>query len=85
VRRGNNIVLRLLSRLFVALLALLALRIAFAAARRANRGDAAPIDPEARRPEPSRRAKAVRPPRIDRAAAEDVSYVEVEPEHVRRG
>jgi hypothetical protein len=85
VRRGNNIVLRLLSRLFVALLALLALRIVFATARRANRGDDEPIDREAGRPEPLDPAKAARPPRIDRAAAEDVPYVEVEPEHVRRG
>jgi hypothetical protein len=85
VRRGISAVFRLLSRLFVALAALLVLRIAFAAARRMNRGAAPPNDGEAARGDRARPAKSARPPRIDRAAAEDVPYVEVEPEHVRRG
>jgi len=77
---------RFLSRLFVALAALFALRLFFAAVRRANRAS------EPRRPVPPRSdagprgAKPSRPPRIDPALAEDVPFVEVgrEREKVRR-
>jgi hypothetical protein len=77
---------RILSRLFVVLAALMALRLFFRAARRMNRDSRKPDPSKARRTEtanPSARAPG-RPPRIDRAAAEDVPYVEVEPEHARR-
>ena len=80
---------RFLSRLFIALAALLALRLVFATARRMNRSAAGPGKGDARRPGDSggRPAATKRPPRIDRAAAEDVPFVEVEPEpeRVRRG
>ena len=85
-RGGTSFVFRLLSRLFLALAALLALRIVFAAARRANRTAGVPADPNARRPDRARPATAAPPPRIDRGAAEDVPFVEMEPEpeHARR-
>ena len=77
---------RILSRLFLVLAALMALRLLFRAARRMNRGSRSPGPAKARRTEPSEPAARApgRPPRIDRAAAEDVPYVEVEPEHARR-
>ena len=71
---------RFLSSLFVALAALFALRLFFAAARRANKAG------EPRRPAPpgsdfrERVAKPSRAPRIDPALAEDVPFVEVERE-----
>ncbi len=75
--------LRFLSSHFVALAALLALRLFFAAARRANKAG------EPRRPAPpgsdfrERVAKPSRTPRIDPALAEDVPFVEVERERER--
>lgn len=72
-----------LSRLFVALAALFALRLVFAAIRRANRAH------EPGRPAPPRSdarqgvVKPSRTPRIDPALAEDVPFVEVGHEHER--
>ena len=74
---------RFLSRLFVALAALFALRLLFATARRVNRGSGAP------RPEPlnpvarTGAAKPERLPRIDSSLAEEVPFVEVGTERER--
>lgn len=71
---------RFLSSLFVALAALFALRLFFAAARHANK------ESERRRPASpgsdnrERVAKPSRTPRIDPSLAEDVPFVEVERE-----
>lgn len=83
---------RLLSRVLVALAALFALRVFFATARRVSRGGGAAPGPE-RDTNRAVGGKARRgtlaggpgAPRIDRAAAEDVPFVEVEPEPSRRG
>ncbi|HET9950195.1 MAG TPA: hypothetical protein VFS09_00225 [Candidatus Eisenbacteria bacterium] len=77
---------RILSRLFFVLAALMALRLFFRAVRRMNRDRKSPDPAKVGRSEPVRPPARVagRPPRIDRAAAEDVPYVEVEPEHARR-
>lgn len=78
---------RFLSRLFVALAALFALRLLFATARRVNRGSGAPgTDPP--RSEPSHAgarsaAAAKRAPRIDSSLAEEVPFVEVGAERER--
>lgn len=84
--RGTNALFRILSRLFFVLAALMALRIFFRVARRVNRDSLGPDPSKGRRVDPARPSARVsgRPSRIDRAAAEDVPYVEVEPEHVRR-
>jgi len=86
VGRGTNALFRILSRLFFVLAALMALRIFFRVARRVNRDSLGPDPSKGRRVDPARPSARVsgRPSRIDRAAAEDVPYVEVEPEHVRR-
>ena len=74
---------RFLSRLFVALAALFALRLLFATARRVNQGNGAP------RPEPPHpgartgTAKPTRLPHIDSSLAEEVPFVEVGSERER--
>ncbi|MEK7316221.1 MAG: hypothetical protein AAB011_08580 [Candidatus Eisenbacteria bacterium] len=74
---------RFLSSLFVALAALFALRLFFAAARHANkRGE--PRRPVFRGSDVRERvAKSSSAPRIDPALAEDVPFVEVERERER--
>lgn len=77
---------RFLGRLLVALFVLLVLRLFFAAARRAfSRGRRAPGPTRVDGAAGTKRA-AGRPasPRIDRSAAEDVPFVEVESERAAR-
>jgi hypothetical protein len=84
--RGTDTLFRILSRLFFVLAALMALRIFFRVARSLNRGSRSADPAAGRRAETGRPVPRIsgRAPRIDRAAAEDVPYVEVEPEHARR-
>jgi hypothetical protein len=71
---------RVLSRLLVALFALMAMRLFFASARRVNQRSARSPKP----PPAPLRAPTPHEPRIDRASAEDVSFVELEPERTAR-
>ncbi len=80
-----------LGRLFVALAALLAMRLLHAAARRASSEAAGstptPSSPGAvgGSPRSSSRGKPSAPPRIDRSDVEDVPFEELERERVPRG
>jgi hypothetical protein len=76
---------RFLSRLFMALVALLAFRLLFAAARRVNQGSESPRVPTTPTRDGIGTDKKARP-RINPALAEDVPFVEIgsEREQVRQ-
>ena len=81
--------LRVVGGIFLAVATLFAMRLVFAAARRMNRVDSGERGDQADRAvgrTPGRASMAAGGrPRIDRAAAEDVPFIEVQPENARRG
>ena len=81
---------RVVCGIFLAVSTLFAMRLVFAAARRMNRVDSGERGGQADRAvggKPGRGSVAGGSgrPRIDRTAAEDVPFIEVQPENARRG